>query len=60
MDEMSDFEERSGIISQTTDWGSWSQSLKDVTIEVHLENVNFCVDSSDRPSFTSREPEVKM
>ena len=46
LDEMSDFEERSGIISQTTDWGSWSQSLKDVTIEVHLENVNFCVDSS--------------
>ena len=43
---MSDFEERSGIISQRTDWGSWSQTLKDVTIEVHLPNVYFCVDSS--------------
>ena len=58
---MSDFEERSGIISQKTDWGNWSQSLKDVTIEVHLENVNFCVDSSVIiPFFNPREPVVKM
>ena len=43
---MSDFEEKSGIIYQRTDWGNWSQSLKDVTIEVHIPKVYLGVDSS--------------
>ena len=38
-EKMSDFEEKSGRISQKTDWGNWSQSLRDVTIEVELEKV---------------------
>ena len=37
--DMSDFEEKSGRIAQETDWGNWSQSLSDLTIEVHLEKV---------------------
>ena len=37
---MTDFEERSGRISQKTEWGNWSQSLHDVTIEVDLEKVS--------------------
>ena len=38
-EKMSDFEEKSGRILQKTDWGNWSQSLRDVTIEVELEKV---------------------
>ena len=37
---MTDFEERSGRITQKTEWGNWSQSLHDVTIEVDLEKVS--------------------
>ena len=36
---MSDFEEKSGRIFQKTVWGNWSQSLRDVTVEVELEKV---------------------
>jgi len=34
---MSDFEAKSGQISQFTEWGSWSQTVQDVTVEVVLE-----------------------
>ncbi|XP_023344795.1 nudC domain-containing protein 2 [Eurytemora carolleeae] len=34
---MASFEERSGIVSCTTDWGRWYQTVTDVTIEVILE-----------------------
>jgi len=34
---MSDFEDRSGVVSCPTDWGRWYQTVEDVTIEVLLE-----------------------
>jgi len=34
---MSDFEDRSGVVSCVTDWGRWYQTVEDVTIEVVLE-----------------------
>ena len=36
---MSDFEAKSGQIAQFTEWGSWSQTVQDVTVEVVLEKV---------------------
>jgi len=33
---MSDFEERSGIIACTTEWGKWYQTLEDVNLEIDL------------------------
>eukprot|EP00090_Calanus_glacialis_P003651 TRINITY_DN12683_c0_g1_i1.p1 TRINITY_DN12683_c0_g1~~TRINITY_DN12683_c0_g1_i1.p1 ORF type:complete len:145 (-),score=22.25 TRINITY_DN12683_c0_g1_i1:78-512(-) len=34
---MSDFEAKSGRVAHFTDWGSWSQTVQDVTVEVFLE-----------------------
>ena len=36
---MSDFEAKSGRVAHFTDWGSWSQTVQDVTVEVFLEQV---------------------
>jgi len=33
----SDFEAKSGSITQPTSWGNWSQTIQDITIEVFLE-----------------------
>merc|ERR1719213_906748 len=33
----SDFEAKSGRITQPTSWGNWSQTVQDITIEVFLE-----------------------
>lgn len=34
---MSDFEDRSGRVIQSTAWGSWSQTVADISVEVELE-----------------------
>jgi len=34
---MADFEDRSGIVYCSTDWGRWSQTVSDVNIEVDLQ-----------------------
>ena len=36
---MSDFEDKSVQVVHPTDWGNWSQTVQDVTIEVVLEKV---------------------
>jgi len=34
---MSDFEDRSGCVKVSTEWGRWWQTLSDITVEVDLE-----------------------
>ena len=34
---MSDFDDKSGIVSMVTPWGKWYQSVADVSVEVELE-----------------------
>ena len=33
---MSNFDERSGIVPSKTPWGSWSQTMEEVTVEVDV------------------------
>jgi len=33
---MSDFDDRSGIVACTTQWGRWWQTIDDVTVEVNV------------------------
>ena len=33
---MSNFDERSGVVPSKTTWGSWSQTMEEVTVEVDV------------------------